>query len=87
MNSRDYGLKISGEDTWTRPQPDVKRISVPGRNPARFVFFINNILLTLVLSSTLSVTMSLFLIALSNSNINVTEYDGLSRSGVPWLVP
>ena len=32
MNSRDYGLKISGEDTWTRPQPDVKRISVPGRN-------------------------------------------------------
>ena len=32
MNSRDYGLRISGEDTWTRPQPDVKRISVPGRN-------------------------------------------------------
>ena len=32
MNSRDYGLHTSGEDTWTRPQPDVKRISVPGRN-------------------------------------------------------
>ena len=32
MNSRDYGLRISGEDTWARPQPDVKRISVPGRN-------------------------------------------------------
>lgn len=32
MNSRDYGLTISGEDTWTRPQPDIKRISVPGRN-------------------------------------------------------
>jgi len=32
MNSKDYGLTISGEDTWTRPQPDVKRISVPGRN-------------------------------------------------------
>ena len=32
MNSRDYGLRISGEDTWTRPQPDVTRISVPGRN-------------------------------------------------------
>ena len=26
MNSADYGLRISGEDTWTRPQPDVKRI-------------------------------------------------------------
>ena len=32
MNSKDYGLVISGEDTWTRPQPDVTRISVPGRN-------------------------------------------------------
>ena len=32
MNSADYGLRISGEDTWTRPQPDVTRISVPGRN-------------------------------------------------------
>ncbi len=32
MNSRDYGLTISGEDTWSRPQPDVNRISVPGRN-------------------------------------------------------
>ena len=32
MNSRDYGLRISGEDTWTRPQPDVTRIKVPGRN-------------------------------------------------------
>lgn len=32
MNSRDYGMRISGEDTWTRPQPDVTRISVPGRN-------------------------------------------------------
>lgn len=32
MNSRDYGLRISGEDTWTRPQPDVTRIEVPGRN-------------------------------------------------------
>jgi phage-related protein len=32
MNSRDYGLRISGEDTWTRPQPDITRISVPGRN-------------------------------------------------------
>lgn len=32
MNSRDYGLRISGEDTWSRPQPDVRRIQVPGRN-------------------------------------------------------
>ncbi len=32
MNSRDFGLTISGEDTWSRPQPDIKRISVPGRN-------------------------------------------------------
>ena len=32
MISRDYGLTVSGEDTWTRPQPDVTRISVPGRN-------------------------------------------------------
>ena len=32
MNSRDFGLTISGEDTWTRPQPDIKRISVPGRD-------------------------------------------------------
>ena len=32
MNSRDYGMRVSGEDTWTRPQPDIKRISVPGRN-------------------------------------------------------
>ena len=32
MNSRDYGLTVSGEDTWTRPQPDVTRIAVPGRN-------------------------------------------------------
>ena len=30
--STDYGLTISGEDTWTRPQPDVKRIQVPGRS-------------------------------------------------------
>ena len=32
MISRDYGLTVSGEDTWTRPQPDVRRIQVPGRN-------------------------------------------------------
>ena len=32
MNSRDYGLTISGEDTWSRPQPDITRITVPGRN-------------------------------------------------------
>ena len=32
MNSKDYGLRISGEDTWARPQPDVTRIEVPGRN-------------------------------------------------------
>ena len=32
MNSRDYGLTISGEDTWSRPQPDISRIQVPGRN-------------------------------------------------------
>lgn len=32
MNSNDYGLRISGEDTWTRPQPDVQRIQIPGRN-------------------------------------------------------
>lgn len=32
MNSRDFGLRISGEDTWTRPQPDITRIQVPGRN-------------------------------------------------------
>ena len=32
MNSWDYGLHTSGEDTWTRPQPDITRISVPGRN-------------------------------------------------------
>lgn len=32
MNSRVFGLRISGEDTWTRPQPDMTRISVPGRN-------------------------------------------------------
>ena len=32
MNSLDYGLTTSGEDTWTRPKPDVKRIQVPGRN-------------------------------------------------------
>lgn len=32
MNSFDYGLHTSGEDTWTRPQPDITHISVPGRN-------------------------------------------------------
>ena len=32
MNSFDYGLHTSGEDTWTRPQPDITRIQVPGRN-------------------------------------------------------
>lgn len=32
MNSRDYGLVTSGEDTWKRPQPDITRIPVPGRN-------------------------------------------------------
>jgi phage-related protein len=32
MVSRDYGLTISGEDTWKRPQPDIQRIQVPGRN-------------------------------------------------------
>ena len=32
MLSKDYGLILSGEDTWKRPQPDVTRISVPGRN-------------------------------------------------------
>ena len=32
MLSSDYGLVLSGEDTWTRAQPDVQRISVPGRN-------------------------------------------------------
>ena len=32
MNSRDYGLTVSGEGIWTRPQPDITRIAVPGRN-------------------------------------------------------
>ena len=32
MNSLDYGLHTSGEDTWKRPQPDITRIQVPGRN-------------------------------------------------------
>ena len=32
MNSCDYGLIVSGEDTWNRPQPDIRRIEVPGRN-------------------------------------------------------
>ena len=32
MNSQDFGLTVSGEDTWSRPQPDIKRIQVPGRN-------------------------------------------------------
>ena len=32
MISRDYGLRVSGEDTWNRPQPDITRIKVPGRN-------------------------------------------------------
>ncbi len=32
MISSDYGLAVSGEDTWKRPQPDITRISVPGRN-------------------------------------------------------
>lgn len=32
MRSSDYGLIVSGEDTWKRPQPDVTRIAVPGRN-------------------------------------------------------
>ena len=32
MNSFDYGLHTSGEDTWKRPQPDITRIQVPGRN-------------------------------------------------------
>ena len=32
MGARDFGLTVSGEDTWKRPQPDVKRIEVPGRN-------------------------------------------------------
>ena len=32
MNALDFGLTVSGEDTWTRPKPDVKRIQVPGRN-------------------------------------------------------
>lgn len=32
MLSYDYGVVLSGEDTWKRAQPDVQRISVPGRN-------------------------------------------------------
>ena len=32
MQSADFGLTVSGEDTWKRPQPDVTRIEVPGRN-------------------------------------------------------
>ena len=32
INSYDYDIAVSGEGTWHRPQPDIKRIQVPGRN-------------------------------------------------------
>ena len=31
-SSADFGLVISGEDTWKKPAPDVETVSVPGRN-------------------------------------------------------
>lgn len=28
----DFGIRVSGEDTWRKPSPDLERTSVPGRN-------------------------------------------------------
>ena len=31
-SSADFGLAISGEDTWKKPAPDIELVQVPGRN-------------------------------------------------------
>ena len=31
-SSRDFGIAISGQDTWKKPVPRMERITVPGRN-------------------------------------------------------
>ena len=31
-SSEDFGLILSGEDTWGRSMPDVERMQIPGRN-------------------------------------------------------
>lgn len=31
-STRDFGIRISGEDTWKKPAPDIERTSIPGRN-------------------------------------------------------
>ena len=48
MNSRDYGLRVSGEDTWTRPQPDITRIPIPGRNGDLIQLDVKNRILAIV---------------------------------------
>ena len=32
ISSADYGLHLSGEDTWRKPSPEFERTAVPGRN-------------------------------------------------------
>ena len=31
-SSQDFGIRLSGEDTWRKPSPDLERTAVPGRN-------------------------------------------------------
>ena len=31
-NSRDFGIVLSGEDTWRKAVPDLERKQIPGRN-------------------------------------------------------
>ena len=30
--SREFGVTISGQDTWRKAAPDLERVSIPGRN-------------------------------------------------------
>lgn len=32
VSSADYGIRLSGEDTWRKPFPEIERTAVPGRN-------------------------------------------------------
>ena len=31
-STQDFGIRLSGEDTWKKPSPDLERTAVPGRN-------------------------------------------------------
>ena len=31
-STQDFGIRLSGEDTWKKPAPDIERTAVPGRN-------------------------------------------------------